>query len=245
MFLLDAGLVVLSGFILGALFTEITLEKSLVANVMTGLAVALTGMIAGLRPFGTNETRPRFWRESSAGINRFAYFCSVNVGQLPCILLLPVFFLSFYYLLTSPRAPLGSYFVVYMFTYWAATGIGYVLSTVLHPDNSKMAAVVITLISAAVCGTATTTICKLQSYTFVGPFIYSIAYSKWFSEALFEIEANEHSPILRYNVEFLAGLNDYSLDNFGFCLTALFIIGGVTRVLAFILLVFRHRGKQK
>ena len=212
---------------------------------MTGLAVGLTGMVSALRPFGTVHTRPLFWRESAAGINRVAYFFAVMVGQIPAMLILPVFFLSLYYSLTAPRASFGSFYTIFLFTYWATFGIGYVLSTAVHPDNSKMAGVVIGLIASVVSGSSTTTICKLDKYTFIGPLMYSVAYSKWFSEGLFESEANQYPPVLSYDVQLLAGLNDYSLNNFGTVLAALFGIGAVCRAVALFLLLFTHRGEQK
>lgn len=242
---LDLFLVVLAGGILGLFFSEIDLERLTVANVMSGLAIGMIGMISGLRPFGTPSIRPVFWRESSAGVNRVAYFLASTGIQMPAIIIYPVFFLSFYYSFLAPDASFGSFYIVFAFCFWATFGLGYLLSLLFHPDNSKMAAVVVGLICAVLGGLSTTTLCTLQQYTFIGPFAYSLSYARWYGEALFEVEAKTYPPVLSYNVQLTAGLNDYSLDNFGVCLAVLFGIGAVCRVIALLLLMFTHRGEQK
>ena len=244
-FALDLFLVLLAGGVLGAIYNEITLQALLVANITTGVAIGLTGMITATRPFGSPQIRPVFWRESSAGVNRVAYFCAGVVVQLLPIFTFPIFFLSLFYTLTGPSAGFGGYYVVCLFTYWAVFGIGYVLSLAFHPDNSKLAAVVIGLIASVAAGSPSTTLCKLQKYTFFGPALYTLSYHKWFAEGNFELEANTYPPVLSYDVELLAGTNDYTLSNMSTILGVLFSIGLGCRIIALLLLLFTHRGEQK
>ena len=213
-------------------------------NVMSGLAIGLTGMLAALRSLGTAEIRPVFWREAASGVNRLAYFLAVIVAHVPIIIVTPLVYLSLFYTFTAPRTSFSDYYLIVLMTYWCTYGYGYLLSTIFHPNNSKMAAVVVGLIASTLTG-SNPTLCKLNKYTFIGPAAYSLSYSRWYGEAVFEKEALEYPPVFYTRVQYLAGRNDYPLDNFPMCMGMLFLFGVLTRMAAFVLLIATHRGKQK
>lgn len=238
---LDQILVLIAGTVLGALYSEVLIRKLALLLSMTSLAIALTSMLAALRCFGNDK--PVFWRESASGINRVMYFLAVNISQIPIILITPVIFLSLFYTLVSPRAYFSDYYLVVLMAVWASHGMGYAVSTIFNQRSSQMATVVLVLISAMLSGSQPS-LCKMQRQKVIGPLIYSLSFSRWFVEALFEKEANRYPPVLEEQVALYAGYQGYSLDNFGPCLAVLFVFGVVARAIALMCLILRHRGHQ-
>ena len=67
----------------------------------------------------------------------------------------------------------------------------------------------------------------------LGPVIYSLSFSRWYLEALFEKEAIRYPEVMARYVHGLSTRNGYTLDNYSFCVVVLFFMGLVYRVLAF------------
>eukprot|EP00794_Sanderia_malayensis_P016837 gene16838-18536_t len=240
--LLDMFLVLLAGGVLGALYAEVSLEKTLAMNTMSALAIGLTAILASLRCFGNHRTT--FWRESACGVNRLSYFLAVNVCQLPLIMITPLVYLSLQYTFTAPRALFEYHYGAVFMAQFATTGIGYAISCIFNPRNSQMAAVVVVLISSLLSGSMPD-LCELNNFTFIGPMAYSLSYCRWFVEALFEKEAARYPDIMRTLIDTIAYKNNYDYNSYGLCLTILFVFGIAFRAIAFLCLVFTNRGQQK
>ncbi|XP_065072396.1 uncharacterized protein LOC135696807 [Rhopilema esculentum] len=240
--ILDLFLVLLAGGVLGALYAEVSLQKTIAMNTMSSLAIGLTAILASLRCFGNHRTT--FWRESASGVNRFSYFLAVNVCQLPLILVTPLVYLSLQYTFTSPRALFKYHYGAVLLAQFATTGIGYAISCIFNPRNSQMAAVVVVLISSLLSGSMPD-LCQLNDFKVIGPIAYSLSYCRWFVEALFEKEVERYPAIMQTQIDYLAFKNNYNLESYGLCLLALFCFGIVFRIIAYLCLVFTNRGQQK
>jgi len=240
--LLDLFLVLIAGGILGGLYAEVSLEKTITMNTMSSLAIGLTSILASLRCFGNHRTT--YWRESAAGVNRLAYFLAVNVCQIPIIVFAPLLYISLQYSLTWPRALFKHHYLAVLMAQFATSGIGYAISCIFNPRSSQMAAVVVVLISSMLAGSMPT-LCKLNELKVLGPMAYSLSYCRWFVEALFEKEAERYSAVLQTSIDFLAYGNNYNLESFGLCMAVLFIFGIVFRIISYLFLVFTNRGQQQ
>jgi hypothetical protein len=85
----------------------------------------------------------------------------------------------------------------------------------------------------------------MANYTFLGPLLYNLSFSRWYVEALFEKEANRFPRVMDPFVLGLANKNGYSLSNYGTCIGVMFAMGCAYRVIAFLFLIFTNRGKQQ
>eukprot|EP00794_Sanderia_malayensis_P016777 gene16777-18472_t len=240
--LLDTFLVLLAGGVLGGLYREVKLNDFLTMSTMSSMAIGLVSCIPALRMFG--QSRPVFWRESGAGVNRLSYFLAGNFAQLPQIVLMPIIYLSLQYTFTAPRGFLKEHYMVTLATWFAVSGMGYCISCIFNPRNAQMATVLFILISSLLAGSSPT-ICQMDDLKVIGPACYSMAYARWYIEALFETEVKHYAAVHQNTVNYFAFNRNYGLDNFYTCIIVLFAFGLVSRVISFLCLVFLNRGKQQ
>lgn len=229
---------------LGAMYCNVVLEKTQALNTLSSLILCLTSMLSALRVFGSN--RAVYWREAASGVDRLSYFLAENVAQLWIYLIAaPIVYLAVFYPLTSPRAEFVSYYWIIMMTVFAASGMGYLISVLVAPKSSQMAAVVVSLITSMLSG-ANPTLPDLDQIKVLGPVMYSLSISRWMLEGLFEIEANTYPIVLLPQVFTMKLGFGYSLDNqYMVCIGVLLAFGLITRLLAFLGLIFRNRGQQQ
>ena len=86
--------------------------------------------------------------------------------------------------------------------------------------------------------------CKLDD-TFIATAFYNLSFSRWVAEAIFEIEAKEHSEVLRDVISHFETKNHYDLESYNICIVALVAMGVGFRLIALFLLLFTKRGQQK
>ncbi|XP_065051308.1 uncharacterized protein LOC135680985 [Rhopilema esculentum] len=240
--LLDTFLVLLAGGVLGSLYREVKLNQFLTMTTMSGMGIGLVACIPALRVFG--QLRPVFWREASVGINRFSYFMAGNVSQLPQIALMPIIYLSLQYTFTAPRGYLNDHYLVSLAAWFGVSGFGYLISCVFNPRNAQMATVLFILVSSLLSGSSPT-LCKMNDLKVIGPAFYSLSYARWYVEALFEAEVKHYAAVHQNDIDYFAFNRDYALDKYWVCVGVLFGYGFVTRIIAFLCLIFMNRGKQQ
>ena len=205
-------------------------------------------MVSHLRVFGAN--RAAFWREASAGINRLAYFVAADVAQIPVMLAIPVAYLSIYHTLTSPRSSFGDQYAVMLATVFCCTGMSYAISLLCSHKNGQMASVVLALVGSMVSGSSTSLDKLERDFGSFGKVLASLSYSRWMVHATIKLEANQYPEVLQplvVSVEERMGYDVVGPRKFPVlqCLGYLVLIGVVSRVLAFALLVCTHRGEQR
>ena len=87
------------------------------------------------------------------------------------------------------------------------------------------------------------TLCKMKDNK-LSP-VYSLSYSRWYLEALFEKEANRYPEVMKPYVHEISTRNGYTLNNYSACIGVLFAMGFAYRVLALLFMLFTNRGKQQ
>lgn len=208
---------------------------------LVSLSIGFTAMTAALKCFGLEKVI--FWREASSGVNKVAYFIGKNIAQLVNIALAPIVFLSVFYTLTSPRAPVAMYYIVILLVQFCFVGIGYLFSILLPFDGAQLAGVVVTLVCAILGGaTPPPTLGQLQQtpLTFV---ISSLSPYRWSVEALYIEELKKYAGI--YDITTSYEFWGYNINNYHKDLLALFGIGLGARVLALFFLMIMHRDKMR
>ncbi|XP_028399688.1 ABC transporter G family member 28-like [Dendronephthya gigantea] len=239
--LLDQAMALIAGAALGLLFREITILDVPEATVFGNIAVGQIAVVAALRGFGLH--RMVFWRESAAGINRLSYFLAVNLSNIPVLLISPAVYLSIYYSIASFLAPFALHYAVFVCAWYYLSGLGYIMSLLMTPRNSQMAAVVTTVIMALLSG-GTPELCKLDD-TFIATILYNLSFSRWVAEAIFEVEARENSEALGDLVSRMGNVNHYDLNSYNLCVGVLLALGTGFRIIALFLFLFTKRGQQK
>eukprot|EP00795_Rhopilema_esculentum_P012948 gene12948-3707_t len=89
------------------------------------------------------------------------------------------------------------------------------------------------------------TLCKMNDLKVIGPAFYSLSYARWYVEALFEAEVKHYAAVHQNDIDYFAFNRDYALDKYWVCVGVLFGYGFVTRIIAFLCLIFMNRGKQQ
>ncbi|XP_046860525.1 ABC transporter G family member 28-like isoform X2 [Xenia sp. Carnegie-2017] len=183
--LLDQALMMIAGAALGLLFREVYIYDVHESTVLGDIISGLGAVVASARRFGQN--RVVFWRESASGINRVSYYLAVNIAYIPILLVSPAVYLSLYYSIAAFLAPFSSHYFVFLCSWFCLSGLGYVLSLIMTPRNSQMAAIVTVVIMALLSG-GSPELCKLDD-TVIATIFYNLSFSRWVAEAIFEIEA--------------------------------------------------------
>lgn len=147
---IDNGLIILCAVIGGVMHQGGTQEPPNIMVFHLGLALLIT--VSCLKTFAD---RPLFWRESGSGINVFSFFTARLTLDTYDVWLQTVLYVSVYYLIAQPKVAFGSYLVPCLMISVAASGWGYLLSTLIVPSNAVTAGVVTMLVLCGVLGNPT------------------------------------------------------------------------------------------
>jgi len=103
-----------------------------------------------LQVFGNDQ--PVFWRESSSGLNVTAFFLAriwINSFDL---LIQTFLFTALYFLIRQPGVPFWIYMVPFLLVTFAASGWGYLISTLFPPKHGPFIASLVVFIVCCVLG---------------------------------------------------------------------------------------------
>lgn len=114
------------------------------------MGLALLTAVSSLKVFG--EGRPMFWRESSNGISVAAFFTARALGNIFDVLLLCSTYVLIYFSVTRPPVPYMDYFIPSILVAFAASSWGYLISTLISPQNAMTATVMFILVGCGILG---------------------------------------------------------------------------------------------
>ncbi|PNH07622.1 ABC transporter G family member 28 [Tetrabaena socialis] len=120
------------------------------------------------------------WRESAAGMSTLAYYLSQNIIDQLWVFTAPALSLGVYYYLTLPRVPFSELYVVGVFVCWWASGMAYMVSAVLPPQNVLMAGVFVSLIFGAFLHGLSPSIASARGTLLEG--VLGLSYNRWAME---------------------------------------------------------------
>ncbi|KAG2499694.1 hypothetical protein HYH03_002629 [Edaphochlamys debaryana] len=146
--------------------------------VMCMVCLGVLSCVTHLRTFSQN--RVLLWREASSGMSLGAYYISQNVIDQLWVFTAPALALGVYYYLTLPRMPFSEFYVVGLFVCWWASGMAYLVSAVLPPQNVLMAGVFISLIFGAFLHGLSPTVASARGTLLEG--VLGISYNRWAME---------------------------------------------------------------
>ena len=94
-------------------------------------------LLGSLRVYGSD--RIQFWRDNASGTSSISYFIAQQIVHLPSILLAPIYYMCIYCALVSTDAPMITFYLHALNTYWCAAGIGYCVSIFTQPKIAPLA----------------------------------------------------------------------------------------------------------
>lgn len=210
-------------------------------NLFLSLATGFAATQQSLQPYGAERTI--YWREASVGLSPAAYYAGKNIAFALDVFAQPLLFTILFYFIAMPRASFGLYYAVLLVNQFALTGLGMLISVLLDPKKSQLAAVVMTLVFNAASGFSPT-MSELSHFSFVTWF----SYARWLIEALFIMETDQYPDIFLQEKKFYADRFSYTLGDWGqfaLCIVIISIIGLLARMATYLALVFVNRDKQK
>lgn len=233
---LEYTLFAISGMILGLLSDARTSGRltAFIADMNYNIvACALMTTVSSLRTFNQNQLV--FFRESRAGLDRFAYYCSTALFGDVGSILKGLVYLSLYYSYAQPRAKFEDMFLVTSAIVYGCSGFGYLFSKILKPSAAQLATAVFVLSNALLTRGRSTPLID---------FIRRFLYHRWGLEAYTIVEAEQLFGV--WSLERCGTLQsmNYDVHNFTFAILALVFIGLFTRVLSFIVIMVGTRDKS-
>ncbi|KAI8616142.1 hypothetical protein BC830DRAFT_223049 [Chytriomyces sp. MP71] len=207
-------------------------------GLLIGIAIALSGAPAGVKIFG--EEKPVFWREAASGHNRLAYFLGKTIATIYRLILTSLHFTGLYMILAKPQLDPYMQYALVLFQFWGVYGISCIVSVVVRRENASLLSVVIALFAAIFCGYGPSLVqAKKSGYMF----LFEMSFNKWAAEA------NYAASILVYknklDIDLMASIWGYSLNQINLDLFMCVLIGIIMRVIGFALMVTLNRDKQR
>ena len=206
--------------------------------LLVGIAIGLIASSPGVKIFG--EEKLVYWRESSSGHNRFAYYIGKVLSTLPRMLIASVHFTATFLLLSTPRITWGAAFVANLLYFYCIYGLASMVSMITRREDGPLLAVMASLIVGVLNGMSPNL--KVIS-TWHMTWFWRALPGTWLAEGYFDKNV---SPLgYLYVVDDATKGTGYRLGKYEWDICVLLIIGTVYRVLAFGLLRFskQRRGK--
>ncbi|GFR49862.1 hypothetical protein Agub_g11964 [Astrephomene gubernaculifera] len=190
----DALLQLAAAFVIGLVHGTHWGLSSVPSNaVMCMVCLGVLSCVTHLRTFSHN--RVLLWRESASGMSVAAYYLAQNVIDQLWVLAAPALSLGVYYYLTLPRMPFNEFYVVGLLVCWWASGMAYLVSAVLPPQNVLMAGVFISLIFGAFLHGLSPTIASTRGGLLEG--VLGFSYNRWAMEIVTISEMKHYQDDMR------------------------------------------------
>lgn len=196
--------------------------------LMTTIGLALPASMAALRIFGTE--RVVFWRESSVGAKTASYYLGKEFSFLPSSILLPLLYAGVFYNFTVPRMNFGLLYLIFLSTWWCATGLAVAVSIIVPPNLATISTVVVVFGMSMFSGVRPTLI-ELKKMWPPFSFISYVSFFRWLTEAY-------------YVAEIWQSFN-YHLNDFPLCIGLVLGMGLAFRIISLILLEVMYRDQRR
>ena len=257
-FALELGVAVLAGGMMGAAALAVPslyigilrppyvyISPSPIENLLpsiglfVALAIGVAASPAGVKIFG--EEREVYFREASAGHNRFAYYTAKSLAVLPRLTLGAFHFVSIFHFLARPATGFELLFINVWCQYFCVYGLSAITSMLVKRENAALLGVIISLIAACLNGYGPN---LKQGREWGLIVLQDLSFARWANEAWF------HTETFPYRAHFMvqevsAGVWGYTLDRFGIDITLMIFIGFAYRVVALCFLVGLNRERQR
>jgi energy-coupling factor transporter ATP-binding protein EcfA2 len=227
------------------------------------ISIGLLTCVYSLNCFSRDQ--PVFWRESSHGLNRFAFLNGRIIVDAFDWVLMCFIFTAIYYNFVGPRMEFIEYFLPFLLVAYVASGWGYVISTTLPPVLGPFAGAVLSFSVAGIFGlpekmgifldggwleALVSIICftrwsvPMDFLTYIDKFPQNKSDMDIIISAQYDMYTAYYAQSHWKIPDFLVGSDDDAVVQWWSGLVALLIMGTVLRGAAYLGLVFVNRSKQ-
>ncbi|KAG2392771.1 hypothetical protein C9374_011496 [Naegleria lovaniensis] len=203
-------------------------------SIITVSAIAIAAMQSSLKCFGADKDLYR--REAENGINKMSYFLGKLTGEIPSLLIYPLVFVTFWYILVNPEAEFYTYYGLFLLYEIVFSTLGYFISVFVQRTHAEFVGVIYILLSALLGGVQPTV--RLMTKEWYSLILICLSPVRWGVELMYTVEIRKYQES-NQSVQ-------TALDNFGFSYRAYFLspvilicISIIFLVLCFIGLLFR------
>lgn len=208
--------------------------------LMTIIGLALPASMAALRVFGLE--RIVFWRESSVGSNTASYFLGKELSYLPSSIILPLLYASIFYNFTVPRMGFGPLYLIFLVTWFCATGFALVISIIVPPSLATISTVVV-IFGLSLFSSVAVRLTDLAKMWPPFSLISYVSFFRWLVEGYYTSEIAHWSGI--YKIESGLQAMGYKLGNSALDFGIPIAMGVAMRIIALICLELMHRDQRK
>jgi hypothetical protein len=194
--------------------------------------ICAPGLMAALAVFGDDKVV--FTRESTSGLSTLSYYIGKLLSQLLLVSSSPLVYLIIFYALINPRGSIYQYYLILYGTYFAASGLGYVVNIMFDADNSKLVSVILTVIMQMFCG-AFPTVREFNDMGYPLRMIPWFSYMRWGFEALYILEVETYNDI--YDLDISYKMYGFKKSRYWKCIGIIFSMGVAFRILGYFFLL--------
>ncbi len=227
----DLSLMTLGGFVLGIVYSNVEeSENELYSFAMASMSLGIMASTSVERYFPSEVQN--FVRQTSSGTSATAYFLGKNVAHLPLIMVSPLFFSVFYVAFAAPRVRADELYIAFLGVVWACTGAGYALS-MSFGGKAQLACTIYPLICTMFSGVNPSLVEMKENRIGV---LSWLSYSRWSTAFMWLSQVDKMSPELFSDIHVKSTDIGYDAVGKAWCLTIMFIIGCIFRLLTWFLL---------
>ncbi|KAJ2989357.1 hypothetical protein NUW58_g3506 [Xylaria curta] len=196
-------------------------------GLLASLAIGLAAAAPGVKTFG--EEKQLYWRETSAGHSRSAYFLGKIFSTIPRLVISALHFTTFYCILATPLMPFWRMYLTNLMYFYCIYGLASAVSTAVRRENGPLLAMIVSLI-IGVFGGYGPPLYNVREWHL--EWLWRICPGIWLTEAYF----NQHLIPLGhlYDLDAAAIWTGYIRSRFGVDIVLLLVIGTVYRAATFI-----------
>jgi len=236
----DIGIVVAAALIVGVFSgTGNKLIDMPRIGSFSNLTLGILATVFGLRWFMLE--RVTYWREMSGGLSRIAYIMAKVCIQLWEVIVHPFFFVVVFHNITLMEGSIRSLHFLYISMFWACSGMGMLISTVVAPDKSLLVGSLTPLIIGAFLAGFKPSYGEAVPFS---KFLMDMGFARWALEGFLSYAFRHLPSSVKPFAEEWFEVTGYDKNNFSNDCLALFISGVIFRFLCYFTLRFRYRGKQ-
>ena len=239
--LISSVVAAIGAIIVGFTFKGTISYSSLPTSAQSGLILfSIISSASFLYVFG-NE-RLVFTRESQTGFSIPAYWIAKNVVNLIDILVITVFFYTFYFIITEPSYKYFDGFSVYVLLAWFTSAVSHFFSVTLSPASALLLAVLVPAIWISMFGGTKPTYEEMSGaqkvIAYIGCGYYSIQ-----DLTLFQLKALPDYVMNLDPVETLMSTYSYDMDNLTRNSLLMLLIGFIWRLFTLAALLIKVHGR--
>jgi ABC-type multidrug transport system ATPase subunit len=206
--------------------------------MLVGTAVGLSSAPAGTKIF--SEELDVYWRYTSSGHSRLAYYLGKTVSSLYRIVLAGLHFSALLFYLATPVIPYYIQFGIIVCYVFGVYGLCSFVSMIVRRENATLLAVVVALFSGVFCGYGLT-LNDARKWNIY--FVWAMQFNMYGAQTYLTQTLKVYDHI--YDSQLCNDYFGYSLDQTPYDFLLMILIGLLWRVAAFFAMILCNRDKQK